>query len=205
MEVRFAALPVGLTNYVVLLGVFFLNAALFVPLGEQIGLQFQRLSNLRAYAWDLGGSLAGTLVFGLFAVLHFSPQIGLTISVLLFGLLYPAQVRGVRTLVLVALSLALSVVATDWRATWSVYSYLEMVATSEESWPWYSSAPTPPADLMTMRDPPTYVLAVNQNFYQYHRTNDLRRYTPGTPAYAQADTSRSPIRSRMPSSRIRAA
>ena len=33
-----------------LLAVFFLNAAVFVPLGEQIGLQFQRLANLRAYA-----------------------------------------------------------------------------------------------------------------------------------------------------------
>jgi hypothetical protein len=43
---------------------------------------------------------------------------------------------------------------------------------------------------MTMRDPPTYTLAVNQNFYQYHRTNDLRRFTPGTPAYARAEAYR---------------
>jgi hypothetical protein len=190
MEVRFASIKVGLTNYFVLLGVFFLNAALFVPLGEQIGQQFRKLPNLRAYAWDLAGSLAGTLVFGLFAVLHFSPQIGLLIAVFLFALLYPALARNVRTVGLVALSLGLSVVATDWRATWSAYSYLEMVSTREVSWQWYSPAPRPPAGLMTMRDPPSYVLAVNQNFYQYHRTNDLRRYTPGTPAYAQADTFR---------------
>ncbi len=88
-----------------LLGVFFLNAALFVPLGEQIGQQFQRLPNLRAYAWDLGGSLAGTLVFGLFAVLHFSPQIGLAIAVLLFGLLYPAQVARACALVVLVCAL----------------------------------------------------------------------------------------------------
>jgi hypothetical protein len=36
---------------------------------------------------------------------------------------------------------------------------------------------------MTMQDPPSYTLSVNQNFYQYHRTNDIRRFTPGTAAY----------------------
>lgn len=190
VELRYTSMGVGLTNYLVLLGVFLLNAALFVPLGEQIGQQFQRLANLRAYAWDLGGSLAGTLVFGLFAVLRFSPQIGLAITVLLFALLYPAQVRRVRTIVLFVFTLALSVVATEWRATWSAYSYLSMVADTEVNWPWYSPAPKPPADLMTMHDPPTYTLTVNQNFYQYHRTNDLRRFTPGTPAFKEADAYR---------------
>jgi hypothetical protein len=78
VELRFFTAPAtGATSYLALLGIFFLNAAVFVPLGEQIGLQFRRLQNLRAYAWDLGGSLAGTLLFGLFAVAHFSPQIGL--------------------------------------------------------------------------------------------------------------------------------
>src|SRR5690242_5299830 len=33
-ELRFSAMQAGLTNYLVLLGVFFLNAAVFVPLGE---------------------------------------------------------------------------------------------------------------------------------------------------------------------------
>ena len=189
-ELRFTAVEAGIVNYLALLGVFFLNAALFVPLGEEIGHQFHRLSNLRAYAWDLAGSLTGTLVFGVFAVLHFSPQIGLALAVLLFGLLYPAQVRRVRTLVLLVLSLVLSMVTTERRASWSAYSYLVMVAPSAVSWDWFAPAPRPPANLMTMRDPPSYVLTVNQNFYQYHRTNDLRRFTPNTPAYTEADTAR---------------
>jgi hypothetical protein len=172
--------------YFVLLGVFFLNAALFVPLGEQIGQQFQRLPNLRAYAWDLGGSLAGTVVFGLFAVLHFSPQVGLAIAVILFGLLYPVHVRRARTLALLLVAVAVSVVSTEWRATWSAYSYLSMVDGSEAPRYWYTPAPQPPADLRTMHDPPSYTLTVNQNFYQYHRTNDLRRYTAGTLPYAFA-------------------
>jgi hypothetical protein len=194
IELRFfmPRATVGLTNYVVLLGVFFLNAALFVPLGEQIGQQFQRLSNLRAYAWDLGGSLAGTLIFGLFAVWHFSPQLGLAIAVLLFALLYPSHARHVRTIALLVLVLGISVAASEWRATWSAYSYLSIHADTERSWTLYSRAPTPPADLMTMRDPPSYTLLVNQNFYQYHRTNDLHRFTPNTRAYAYADSFRVP-------------
>lgn len=185
IELRLTSIG-DLTAYFVLLGVFFLNAALFVPLGEQIGQQFQRLPNLRAYAWDLGGSLVGTVAFGLFAVLHFSPQIGLAIAVVVFSLLYPSYVRRARTVALLLLSVAVSVVATEWRATWSAYSYLSMVDGSDASRRWYSPAPQPPADLRTMRDPPSYMLTVNQNFYQYHRTNDLRRYTVGTLPYAFA-------------------
>jgi hypothetical protein len=188
VELRFNVKGMGVASYAVLLAVFFLNAALFVPLGEQIGLQFQRLSNLRAYAWDLAGSLAGTLIFGLFAVWYFSPQIGLAVAVLLFALLFPAHVRSVRTIALLVFALGMSVAASERRAVWSAYSYLSVQEDTESTWSWDSPAPTPPAGLMTMRDPPSYLLSVNQSFYQFHRTNDLRRFTPGTRAYAQADT-----------------
>jgi uncharacterized protein with PQ loop repeat len=172
-----------LVPFLVLLGTFFLNATVFVPLGEQIGQQFHRLANLRAYAWDLSGSLVGTLVFGLFGVLHFSPQVGLVAAMVLFGVLYPRLVRQLRTLTLLAVTVVMSIISTEWRATWSAYSYLSMADGADTVWHWYDPAPTPPANLRTMHDPPSYTLTVNQNFYQYHRTNDLRRYTPGTPAY----------------------
>jgi predicted membrane-bound spermidine synthase len=189
-ELRFTARGVVLTNYAILIGVFVLNTALFVPLGEQIGRQFERLPNLRAYAWDLGGSLAGTLTFGLFAVLHFSPQVGLAAAMLMFAALFPAHARRLRTVGLLLLALALSVVVTERRAIWSAYSYLTITSDSELRWHWDTPAPVPPADLMTMLDPPAYILTVNQHFYQYHRTNDLRRFTPGTPRYVEADTFR---------------
>lgn len=188
VELRFNVGGIGVTNYLILLTVFFLNAALFVPLGQQIGKQFQALPNLRAYAWDLGGSLAGSLAFGMFAVWHFSPQVGLALAVLLFALLFPVQVRSIRTVVLLVLALGMSVAASERRAVWSAYSYLAMREETESRWTWYSPAPTPPKDLATMRDPPSYILSVNQNFYQFHRTNDLRRFTPGSPGYALADT-----------------
>jgi hypothetical protein len=193
VELRFyMADAVGLTSYLALLGIFFLNAALFVPLGEQIGQQFRRLQNLRAYAWDLGGSLAGTLVFGVFAVAHFSPQIGLAIAAALFVFLFPGEARNWRTVVLFAFTVGVSVATTEWRSTWSAYSHLSIRADSEATWTLLSRAPTPPVDLMTMQDPPSYTLSVNQNFYQYHRTNDLRRFTPGTPAYEYAASFRVP-------------
>ena len=183
VELRYGALAVGVTSYLTLLGIFFLNAALFVPLGEQIGQQFHRLENLRAYAWDLGGSLAGTLIFGIFAVTHFSPQLGLAMAVALFAMLFPREVRNGRTIVLLLVAVGVSVATTEWRATWSAYSHLSIHAESESTRTRFSRAPTPPADLMTMQDPPSYTLLVNQHFYQYHRTNDIRRFTPGTLAY----------------------
>jgi predicted membrane-bound spermidine synthase len=184
VELRFnnTAQSVGITSYLALLGIFLLNAALFVPLGEQIGQQFRRLQNLRAYAWDLGGSLAGTLIFGVFAVAHFSPQIGLAIAIALFALLFPDLARHWRTIVLFAFVLGVSVVTTEWRATWSAYNHLS-IRGDIDTWTMLSRAPTPPADLQSMQDPPSYMLSVNQNFYQYHRTIDIRRFTPGTPAY----------------------
>ena len=112
---------------------FFLNAALFVPLGEQIGQQFHRLENLRAYAWDLGGSLAGTLIFGIFAVTHFSPQLGLAMAVVLFAMLFPREVRNGRTIVLLIVVVGVSVATTEWRATWSAYSHLSIHAESEST------------------------------------------------------------------------
>jgi threonine dehydrogenase-like Zn-dependent dehydrogenase len=188
VELRFNLGGIGVTNYLILLVVFFLNAALFVPLGEQIGKQFQALPNLRAYAWDLGGSLTGSLAFGLFAVWHFSPQIGLAIAAVLFAFLFPASVRSAGTIALLVLALGMSIAASERRAVWSAYSYLAMRADTETVWTWYSPAPTPPIALTTMRDPPSYILSVNQNFYQFHRTNDLRRFTPGSSGYALADT-----------------
>jgi hypothetical protein len=190
VELRFAARSVGLVSYLVLLGVFFLNAAVFVPLGQQIGVQFRRMTNLRAYAWDLGGSLTGTLAFGVFAVAHFSPQIGLGLAVLFFAVLFPAEVAQWRTLILLALVVRTSVVATERRATWSAYSYLAVYQPEERIHSVRDPAPVPPADLMTMRNPPRYLLSVNQAFYQHHRSIDLRRYDPDSPLYARTDSFR---------------
>jgi hypothetical protein len=44
--------------------IFALNALLFLPLGEIIGTYFSQITPLQAYAWDLGGAIAGTVPLG---------------------------------------------------------------------------------------------------------------------------------------------
>ena len=56
IEIRFFAKAPQLLNYVTLIGIFLLNTAVFVPLGERIGHFFRRLPPLYAYGWDLGGA-----------------------------------------------------------------------------------------------------------------------------------------------------
>src|SRR5215210_8066856 len=79
-EVRFFETHRALTGYFVLVAVFVINTLLFVPLGAQIGAMFHKLPALRAYSWDLGGSLCGTLAFGLFSFLAFSPAVGVGVA-----------------------------------------------------------------------------------------------------------------------------
>jgi len=108
---------------------------------------------------------------------------GKIVAVAVFTLLFPEVARNWRTIVLFVFVLGVSVATTEWRATWSAYNHLSIRADSESTWTMLSRPPTPPANLQTMQDPPSYLLSVNQNFYQYHRTIDIRRFTPGTPAY----------------------
>ena len=61
----------------VLVSIFAVNALLFVPLGQRMGVLFNTLPSLSAYGWDLAGSLCGTLCFGLFSLRLFSPVLGM--------------------------------------------------------------------------------------------------------------------------------
>jgi hypothetical protein len=61
-EHRFFSAQPQFLNYLILISIFLLNTVVFVPLGQRIGRLFQALPPLRAYTWDLGGSLAGTRV-----------------------------------------------------------------------------------------------------------------------------------------------
>jgi hypothetical protein len=188
-EWRFQVAQSKTWAYGVLVLVFLLNSLVFVPLGEEIGAQFQRLPPLRAYLWDLLGSLCGTVAFGLFSFLHFSPLIGMIVVVALAWAINSGTARW-RTLPLYAAAL----LAIGWSAArdqtwWSPYYFI----TVRENQPKIETQPagkpaiarlaehparTPPADLRTMRDPPVYSVRVNQDFYQMHGTVDARRYTP---------------------------
>lgn len=71
--------------------VFFVNFAFFVPLGSELGRTFARIENkLAAYSWDLAGSFAGVVGFGLLSYFETPPVVwfvlgGVVIMALMFG------------------------------------------------------------------------------------------------------------------------
>src|SRR5262245_2719957 len=124
-EARFFIQKAQLVNYLTLILIFMLNTVLFVPLGQRIGRLFAQLPPLRAYTWDLGGSLAGTACFGLFSLLYFSPLLGLAIVMVVYVLLALAEGGGKPwSALLLPLPLAGALLATDRRAIWSPYHYI---------------------------------------------------------------------------------
>src|SRR5687767_10578812 len=112
-------------NYIILVLIFVLNAALFVPIGERIGELFNELPTLRAYGWDLGGSLAGTVVFGLFSFNHFSPLFGIAAVMALLTILIPGRWHIIAIPVVVA-GLFLIHRNTEPTARWSPYYHIRV-------------------------------------------------------------------------------
>ena len=171
VELRFFSNVPGLVNYLVLVGIFVLNTSLFVPLGEQVGQLFESLPPLRAYMWDLGGSFCGTVTFGVFSLLYFSPLLGI-LGVMLVYLVLTERPKRLTTLALFALTALGVSQAVDPNTIWSPYQNF----TIRES----LGSPTvsePPEGLREMQDPPFYVVSVNQNFYQAHGSVDASRYS----------------------------
>ena len=177
-ELRYFMQSPQLVNALAAVGIFLANAALFVPFGQRLGLLFQRHPRpLGAYGWDLGGSLAGTLGFGLFSVTCFSPLVG----ALVVALGWLAQV-GWRARVLgapvCALALLLVSRGTVPQAVWSPYHHL--VVREAQAAPEAPAVSEPVSDLATRLDPPAYVVLVNHFYYQHHRTIDPARFSGGT-------------------------
>jgi hypothetical protein len=173
-ESRFYILHTAWISYPILVAIFLFNAAVFVPLGQRIGELFRALPPLRAYMWDLSGSLCGTIAFGVFSLMYFSPLIGLACVMLLF--LFVASRRGrVIGLVCFPPTFVALLLSTDPSGIWSPYHYIT-IARLAPGWP---AVREPPPNLRTMLDPPVYFVRVGRDFYQGHATLDLRRYPPG--------------------------
>jgi hypothetical protein len=175
-EMRFGAAQLQLTNYAILSGLFVANALVFVPVGQQMGLLFSALPRLQAYAWDLGGSLCGTLAFGLFSLLHFSPLPGMAGVMLLYLSLVPGRRRAWSVPVFLLVLFGMFV-ADDPTTRWSPYYHIVVRHAVTNA----AVTDGPPADLRRMRDPPIYVVSVNQDFYHLDASQDQTRYTPGSP------------------------
>ena len=174
-ESRFYTPSPQLVRYVSLIGIFVSNAIVFVPLGQRIGSLFETLPPLLAYSWDLGGSLAGTLCFGLFSLKYFSPMLGMGFVALVIVLLLPRR-QWLRAIPLLAVSLAGVYFSVSSKAIWSPYYYIVVVLQSDN----HGNTPVrdPQPGLSTMRDPPIYTVRVNHYFLQYDGTFDPNRYSP---------------------------
>lgn len=174
-ESRFYSSDAPLASYVVLVGVFVFNTVAFIPLGQQIGLLFNSMRPLRAYMWDLGGSLCGTLAFGFFSYTYFSPVAGMALVSVLFIVLTPRARRAFTGVTLAAVCGAMYLGSADV-AVWSPYYYVTVHEGTAAGARIVSEAP---AGLRSERNPPIYTVKVNQDFYQLHGTIDSERYDPG--------------------------
>jgi hypothetical protein len=175
-EVRFFSAERQALNYIVLLLVFGSNAIIFVPLGEEIGRLFSQLTALRAYTWDLLGSLCGTIAFGLFSSMCFSPVVGMG-SVALIGLGLSERQQRIHALLAFLICLVVTWASNPKEAIWSPYYYITVEKTAGLT----STRANTQHDLRSSKDPPIYNVRVNQDFYQMHETIDLKRYSPDSP------------------------
>jgi hypothetical protein len=81
------SLGVFLRSLSIFLAVFSLIVVLFALLGAPVGYLFQRTDNLRAYSYDLLGSLLGVVVFTLITFINAGPAAWLLLGGLPFALL----------------------------------------------------------------------------------------------------------------------
>ena len=170
-ESRFYTSTPLLVRYVCLVGIFVSNATVFIPLGQRIGSLFEALPPLRAYSWDLGGSLVGTLCFGLFSLRYFSPTLGMGFVAAAILLLLPRG-QWLRAIPMLVLSMAGVYFSVTSSAIWSPYYCI--IVTDKHKTPVREPLP----GLRTMQDPPIYDVRVNHYFLQSDGTFDPSRYSP---------------------------
>lgn len=113
-------------NLVWFIFIYLLLIAVFVMAGAPVGYLFSRLPNLRAYAWDLAGSLTGVVVFMLVSLLGAGPPAWIMLGGLPFALLLRSRVA------LVCLILAAGLAQYSVKgAIFSPYNRIDLWQTAE--------------------------------------------------------------------------
>ena len=77
----------GIISYLVLFCLFILSSAVFVTLGQEVGISFEKFKPLNAYIVNIGGSILGVVSFSLFSFFSTPPVVWFSFF-FLFYLLY---------------------------------------------------------------------------------------------------------------------
>jgi len=109
--------------------IFCLTAAVFIPLGQELGRLFKHFPPLAAYSLDIGGSLTGIIVFTLLSYLATPAPLWLAIVCLLFVLLYfkPRRLAGWLGIAELIIVLAIAVYLNT-NSRWSPYYKITVTA-----------------------------------------------------------------------------
>lgn len=99
---------------------FALCAVFFVPLGALMGAEFRKLPALTAYAWDIGGGLAGIGAFGLLSATRQEPFIWFLLG---FGLWLLVSLGDRRFAAALVVSAAVVLAVTQWMESSTKGSY----------------------------------------------------------------------------------
>lgn len=174
-ELRYLFMSAPSTTTFPIVILFVLNASVFVPLGDLIGSYFERMSPLPAYSWDLGGAITGTVLFGLFSYLWFSPILGFIITMTAYLIYCRGRLQFTIMGVLFMVSLAIMVFGMDHTAIWSPYNHITVKEVEPNGRQKPASAPV--SNIGTLQDPPSYIVQVNRDYYMWNGTIDRRRYT----------------------------
>jgi SAM-dependent methyltransferase len=106
-------------QYVAMFLFFFLNTAVFVPLGQILGTEFDRLPPIRAYSVNVAGSLLGVATFALFSWSGVAPVWWFVVgALLLLPLLKPSGPSFMGAALVVAIGI---VGARQPNTIWSPY------------------------------------------------------------------------------------
>ena len=155
--------------------IFALNALVFLPLGDLIGSCFRVIPPLRAYAWDIGGAITGTVIFGLLSYFWFSPVFGFALVMIVFLSYCTRRAQVVSSTIFFILIGTALAFRGDSTGIWSPYNLIsvrEMSANGGQT-----SVLLPKDNIANLRDPPFYTVQVNHDFYMLSGTIDSRRYT----------------------------
>ena len=121
-------------TYGLLLVVFIVNAFLFVPLGQLASMLMGRIQALRAYNWNLVGSIAGILLFSALSFLWTPPIIWIAVTAVGLALFLRQNISHLVTLAisLAAIICVLSLPVGPGNEYYSPYQALPLYSLAEK-------------------------------------------------------------------------